>query len=88
LRGLASDLFVEVEGLFWYGADGLPGLAQLVKRKADPAEVAETREALDAALADAEQAVGAGPTSNLAVVSNTAVIVFREGLEVVRISRR
>ena len=40
LRGLANDLFVEVEGLFWYGADGLPGLAQLVKRKAEPAEVA------------------------------------------------
>ena len=85
LRGLASDLFVEVEGLFWYGADGLPGLAQLVKRKAEPTEVAETREALDAALADAEQAVGAGPTSAFAVVSNTAVIVFREGLEAVLI---
>jgi high-affinity iron transporter len=85
LRGLASDLFVEVEGLFWYGADGLPGLAQLVKRKAEPVEVAETREALDAALADAEQAVGAGPTSSFAVVSNTAVIVFREGLEAVLI---
>jgi high-affinity iron transporter len=85
LRGLANDLFVEVEGLFWYGADGLPGLAQLVKRKAAAAEVAETREALDAALADAEQAVGAGPTSDFAVVSNTAVIVFREGLEAVLI---
>jgi high-affinity iron transporter len=85
LRGLANDLFVEVEGLFWYGADGLPGLAQLVKRKAAAAEVAETRQALDAALADAEQAVGAGPTSTFAVVSNTAVIVFREGLEAVLI---
>jgi high-affinity iron transporter len=85
LRGLANDLFVEVEGLFWYGADGLPGLAQLVQRKAGPAEVAETRKALDAALADAEMAVGAGPTSTFAVVSNTAVIVFREGLEAVLI---
>ena len=85
LRGLANGLFVEVEGLFWYGADGLPGLAQLVKRKADPAEVAETRAALDVALANAEQAVGAGPTSNFAVISNTAVIVFREGLEAVLI---
>ena len=85
LRGLANDLFVEVEGLFWYGADGLPGLAQLVKRKAEPAEVAETREALDLALADAEAAVGAGPTSNTAVISNTAIIVFREGLEAVLI---
>jgi high-affinity iron transporter len=85
LRGLANGLFVEVEGLFWYGADGLPGLAQLVKRKAAAAEVAETREALDGALADAELAVGAGPTSTFAVVSNTAVIVFREGLEAVLI---
>jgi high-affinity iron transporter len=85
LRGLANGLFVEVEGLFWYGADGLPGLAQLVKRKASPAEVAETRQALDGALADAELAVGAGPTSTFAVVSNTAVIVFREGLEAVLI---
>jgi high-affinity iron transporter len=85
LRGLANDLFVEVEGLLWYGADGLPGLAQLVKRKAGSADVAETRQALDAALADAEVAVGAGPTSTFAVVSNTAVIVFREGLEAVLI---
>lgn len=85
LRGLASDLFVRVEGLFWYGGDGLPGLAQLVKRKASTAEVAGTRKALDAALADAEAAVGAGPTSTFAVVSNTAVIVFREGLEAVLI---
>jgi high-affinity iron transporter len=85
LRGLASDLFVEVEGLFWYGADGLPGLAQLVQRKADAAEVAETRKALDAALVNAEAAVGAGPSSTFAVVSNTAVIVFREGLEAVLI---
>ena len=85
LRGLANDLFVEVEGLFWYGADGLPGLAQLVKRKAEPAEVTETRKALDLALADAEAAVGAGPTSNTAVISNTAIIVFREGLEAVLI---
>ena len=25
LRGLAPDLFVRAEGLFWYGADGFPG---------------------------------------------------------------
>ena len=85
LRGLANGLFVEVEGLFWYGADGLPGLAQLVQRKATAAEVSQTRQALDGALADAELAVGAGPTSTFAVVSNTAVIVFREGLEAVLI---
>jgi high-affinity iron transporter len=85
LRGLAPDLFVRVEGLFWYGADGYPGLAQLVKRKATPAELAPTRHALDEALVDAERAVGSGPTSTFAVVSNTAIIVFREGLEAVLI---
>jgi high-affinity iron transporter len=85
LRGLAPDLFVRTEGLFWYGADDHPGLAQLVKRKADAAEVAATRQALDEALADAEAAVGAGPASTLSVITNTAIIVFREGLEAVLI---
>ena len=56
-----------------------------MQRKATAAEVAETRKALDGALTDAEAAVGAGPTSTFAVVSNTAVIVFREGLEAVLI---
>ena len=85
LRGSAPDLFVRTESLFWYGADGLPGLAQLIRRKASPEEVTATREALDAALADSESAVGAGPTSAAAVVTNTAIIVFREGLEAVLI---
>jgi high-affinity iron transporter len=85
LRGLAPGLFVEVEGLFWYGDGDIAGLAQLVKRRAGPEEVAATREALDAALADAEAAVGSGPSSTVAVITNTAVIVFREGLEAVLI---
>jgi high-affinity iron transporter len=85
LRGLAPSLFVKVEGLFWYGEGDLPGLAQLVKRRAGPEEVAATREALDAALDEAEAAVGSGPSSTAAVITNTAVIVFREGLEAVLI---
>ena len=85
LRGLAPDLFIRTESLFWYGADGFPGLAQLIRRKAPPEEVMATRAALDAALADSEAAVGAGPTSAAAVVTNTAIIVFREGLEAVLI---
>ena len=85
LRGLAQDLFVRSEGLFWYGADEYQGLAQLLERHATGEEVAATRGALDVALRDAEEAVGAGPKSTSAVVSNTAVIVFREGLEAVLI---
>jgi high-affinity iron transporter len=85
LRGLAPHLFATVEGFFWYGAEGYPGLAQLVKRRAEPETVARTREGLDGALADAEAAVGSGPTSRTAVITNTALIVFREGLEAVLI---
>jgi high-affinity iron transporter len=85
LRGIAPDLFVRSEGLFWYGADDYPGLAQLIKRKASAEELASTREALDQALADAEAAVGAGPGSTISVITNTAIIVFREGLEAVLI---
>jgi len=85
LRGLAPDLFARSEGLFWYGADGFPGLAQLIRGKAPAEEVTATREALDSALADSEAAVGAGPTSAAAIVTNTAIIVFREGLEAVLI---
>ena len=85
LRGLAPSLFIRTESLFWYGADGFPGLAQLIRRKASPEEVTATREELDSALADSEAAVGAGPTSAAAIVTNTAIIVFREGLEAVLI---
>ena len=85
LRGLAPELFVRTEGLFWYGADEYPGLAQLLKRKASAADVTATRTALDQALADAEAAVGSGPQSTLSVITNTAIIVFREGLEAVLI---
>ena len=51
LRGLAPGLFQEVEGYFWYGPTASDGLVQLIKRKATDAELAETRAALDDALA-------------------------------------
>ncbi len=85
LRGLAPELFTRVEGLFWYGDGGESGLAQLVRQKASPAELTATSLALDRSLKDAEDAVGAGPKSTTAIVTNTAIIVFREGLEAVLI---
>ena len=85
LRGLAPELFISVEGLFWYGEGDHAGLAQLLTRKSAPEEVKATRAALDEALADAEAAVGSGPQSTFSVVTNTAIIVFREGLEAVLI---
>jgi len=85
LRGLASGLFQKVEGYFWYGSDGEQGLAQLVARHATPEQVADTRAALDVALAEAEAAIGSGPANTTTVITNTAVIIFREGLEAVLI---
>jgi high-affinity iron transporter len=85
LRGLAPELFATVEGLFWYGEGDYAGLAQLIARKSALEGITATRAALDEALAEAEAAVGSGPQSTFAVVSNTAIIVFREGLEAVLI---
>jgi high-affinity iron transporter len=85
LRGLAPSLFQDIEGLFWYGAQGHDGLVQAIKRKAAPDELAEIRSALDERLVEAESRIGEGAESHFAVVSNSAVIVFREGLEAVLI---
>jgi high-affinity iron transporter len=73
-----------IEGLFWYGEGGGKGLAQLIGARAPAAEVKATRKALDAELAAAEKAL-AGNTAPVAVASNAAIIVFREGLEAVLI---
>ena len=85
LRGLAPGLFRSIEGLFWYGDSGSDGLVQLVKRKAAANEIASTRAALDEKLAEAETRIGQGLGSRTAVVVNSSIIVFREGLEAVLI---
>ena len=85
LRGLAPSLFQEVEGYFWYGAGGHDGLVQLLGRRAADEEIAATRAGLDDALARSEQQIGSGPQSDVSVATNSAIIVFREGLEAVLI---
>lgn len=85
LRGLAPGLFQQIEGLFWYGHGDTPGLVVLLERKAGAAELAAARQRLAAALQEAEERIGAGPGSRLSVVTNSAIIVFREGLEAVLI---
>jgi high-affinity iron transporter len=85
LRGLAPGLFQSIEGLFWYGDGASDGLVQLVKRKAAANEIAATRAALDDKLGEAETRIGEGLGSRTAVVVNSSIIVFREGLEAVLI---
>jgi high-affinity iron transporter len=84
LRSLAPDVVARVEGLVWFGADGEEGLAQLIARERPAREMRESRLALDEALRDGAGALGEG-AGTTTVVTNAAVIVFREGLEAVLI---
>jgi high-affinity iron transporter len=87
LRSLAPDVVARVEGLVWFGADGEDGedgLAQLIAREESARELRESRLALDEALRDGAGALGEGAGTGT-VVTNAAVIVFREGLEAVLI---
>ena len=81
LLGFAPPLVAQIDGLFWQGYDGQPGLAQAIALEAAPAEVAAIRAELDAALEEAQLTLGDLPSAPGAIITNAAIIVFREGLE-------
>ncbi len=84
LRAFDPQLALELEGLIWYGANGDKGLANLVADRAPLSEVRETRLDLDEKLADARAITGDG-ASAMTTITNSALIVFREGLEAILI---
>ena len=84
LRAFDPQLALEIEGLIWFGADGDAGLAGLVARDAPLTEIRETRLDLDEKLADARALTGDGASATTAI-TNSALIVFREGLEAILI---
>lgn len=84
LRAFDPGLATEVEGLMWYGANGENGLAQLIADDAGAREVRNTRLALDEKLDDARAKTGEGESAGT-VITNAALIVFREGLEAILI---
>ncbi|HSK49339.1 MAG TPA: FTR1 family protein, partial [Solirubrobacterales bacterium] len=84
LRAFDPQLALELEGLIWYGADGDRGLASLLADRAPLSEIRETRLDLDEKLADARAITGDG-ASALTTITNSALIVFREGLEAILI---
>ncbi len=84
LRAFDPQLALRIEGLIWYGADGRAGLASLVADKAPVPEIRETRLDLDEELADARALTGDGASATTVIV-NSALIVFREGLEAILI---
>jgi high-affinity iron transporter len=83
LRAFAPHLVGPIEEAFWYGG-GRRGLAALLARRAGLSEVRTGRAALDRLL-EAARDVGGGPASPPIVITNAAIIVFREGLEAVLI---
>ena len=84
LKSFDPGLATDVEGLVWFGAVGKPGLATLIADRAPRREIHETRLVLDEKLADAAATLG-DSANKATVVTNSAIIVFREGLEAVLI---
>ena len=84
LRAFDPGLATEIEGLMWYGASGENGLAQLIADDAGAREVRATRLVLDEKLDDARAKTGEGESAGT-VITNAALIVFREGLEAILI---
>ncbi len=84
LQAFDSGLALDVEGLIWFGGSGQPGLARLIADRAPRREVRENRLALDSKLADSAATLG-DSANRATVVTNAAIIVFREGLEAVLI---
>ncbi len=84
LIAMAPDLKLRVEELFWNGNSQTPGLSRLLAGQAPLQQVRSVRVALDAQLAEVETLLS-GSSTPASILSNAAVIVFREGLEAVLI---
>jgi high-affinity iron transporter len=84
LKSFDPGLATDVEGLIWFGAVGEPGLATLIADRKPRREIHQTRLVLDEKLGDAAATLG-DSANKATVVTNSAIIVFREGLEAVLI---
>jgi high-affinity iron transporter len=84
LKAFDPGMTTEIEGLMWYGARGFDGLASQIADDAGAREIRTTRIELDDALDDAAAKTGEGESATT-VITNSALIVFREGLEAILI---
>jgi high-affinity iron transporter len=82
LIAFAPQYIPLLEDAFWYGQNEPKGLAWLLEHQASRQEISAARSALDARLAEAQDALG-GESAPFAILVNAAIIVFREGLEAV-----
>lgn len=84
LTAIDPDLKLSVEALFWNGDVNSRGLSALIASQAGLQEIRTERVALDGQLEQVQKLLSV-ESAPAAVVSNAAVIVFREGLEAVLI---
>ena len=83
LLAFAPEQVARIDGLFWQGYDGERGLAEALALEESPETIAEIRANIDEALAEAQRTLGDLPSAPAAIITNAAIIVFREGLEAV-----
>jgi len=84
LVAFAPQMKAPIEDLFWYGQGEQKGLAYLLQQQAPDHKIAASRVALNAQLAKAQRLIS-GDVAPTAILTNAAMIVFREGLEAVLI---
>jgi high-affinity iron transporter len=80
LRAVAPELATRIEALFWNGGDSGGALFEALAKHASASAVHTRRAALEQALLQAH-AVLDSAHSTTAVLVNSAIVVFREGLE-------
>ncbi len=80
LRAFAPDLAVRIEGLFWAAAPDGPNLVDVLSQRSSARVVHERRMATVAAIEQARVALNRS-RSNGAVLVDSTIMVFREGLE-------
>ncbi len=83
LLAFAPEQVARIDGLFWQGYNGERGLAEALALQESEATIAGIRANLDNALTEAQRTLGDLPTAPGAIITNAAIIVFREGLEAV-----
>ncbi len=84
LRAFDPGLATEVEALIWYGTGGVNGLAEMIAGGRGITDIRDTRLVLDDKLDESAAKTGEGESAGT-VISNAALIVFREGLEAILI---
>lgn len=85
LAGFAPEIKTRIENLFWQGSEEMPGLAVLLAEKSPIDDIRVTLAELKSVIGEAYALLNNTEGAVGAVVGNSAIIVFREGLEAVLI---